>query len=72
MEFAWKVRRDEFDKYRRGEITNVIRKVVVEEDAQEMKRKARDLSQVIAKKGDEDVDEAVKELVQICKEYCKL
>ncbi|XP_073525945.1 uncharacterized protein [Phyllobates terribilis] len=66
------VKRDEFGEYKRNEICRVIRRVLVEEDGVCIRRKARELSEVIVKKGDDDIDVVAKELAQICKEYGKL
>ncbi|KAL8159725.1 hypothetical protein V2J09_001262 [Rumex salicifolius] len=69
LDAGFEVRRDERGEYKRDEIARVIRRVVVEEDGKDLKRKAKDLSQVMLNKGEEDVDEVAKQLVQICNQY---
>lgn len=66
------VRRDGCEKYRRDEIGKVIRKVVLEEEGKDLRIRARGLSDVMFKKGEDEVDVVAKELVQICKEYGKM
>nr|WES12281.1 glycosyltransferase GT1 [Platycodon grandiflorus] len=66
---AMEVVREKDGTLRREEIANVIRKVVVEKSGEGMRAKARQVSESLRKKGDEEVDEVVAELLQICRKY---
>ncbi|XVE75544.1 hypothetical protein DITRI_Ditri12bG0102200 [Diplodiscus trichospermus] len=60
------VRRNKDGSLERKEIAKVIKEVVAEKDGEKMRSKARELNNHIKKKGDEDVDEVVEELIQLC------
>ena len=65
---AVEVKRDENGKLNREEIAQVIRKVVVEKDGEDMRIKAREFSERMRMKGEEEIDGLVEELVQLCNE----
>lgn len=54
-------------KFKRDEIVNVLRKVLVDGSGESLRRKARELSLKINEKGEEDLDKAAEELKQICR-----
>ncbi|XP_055817124.1 UDP-glucosyltransferase 29-like [Solanum dulcamara] len=58
--------RDENGKLQSEEIANVIRKVVIEESGEIVREKARELSEKMNMKGDEEMDGVVEELVALC------
>ncbi|XP_074341343.1 UDP-glucosyltransferase 29-like [Apium graveolens] len=60
------VRRHWTGKYMREEIGDVIRKVLMEESGECLRRKARELSSRM-KEGDEGLDKAVEKLMNICR-----
>ncbi|KAG5533087.1 hypothetical protein RHGRI_027350 [Rhododendron griersonianum] len=62
------VKRDENRRLDRENIAHVIRKVVVDEEGVDVRNKAREFSEIIRKKGDEEMDGVVKELAQLCTE----
>ncbi|GAB4855077.1 hypothetical protein Ancab_023660 [Ancistrocladus abbreviatus] len=62
------VKRDYDGRFGREEVANVIRKVLVENDGENVREKAKELSGVMVNKGDEEIDEVVDELVKIYKE----
>ncbi|KAL2455199.1 UDP-glycosyltransferase 91C1 [Abeliophyllum distichum] len=51
---------------RMEEVAEVIRHVVVDDGGESVRQKAREMSEKIKNKGDEEIDEVVQELVQIC------
>lgn len=59
--------RDSTGKYKKEEIGNVIRKVLVEESGECVRKKAVELSLRMKEKGDEDLDKAVEKLMNICR-----
>lgn len=59
------VRRDENRKLEREEMRRVI-KGVVGEDGANVRRKAREISEMMRKKADEEIDPLVEELLQLC------
>ncbi|XP_057472308.1 UDP-glucosyltransferase 29-like [Actinidia eriantha] len=65
---AAEVKRDENGKLNREEIAQVIRKVVVEKDGEDVRIKAREFSEGMRMKGEEEIDGLVEELVQLCNE----
>ncbi|GFS43020.1 UDP-glucosyl transferase 72E1 [Actinidia rufa] len=65
---AVEVKRNENGKLNREEIAQVIRKVVVEKDGEDVRIKAREFSERMKMKGEEEIDGLVEELVQLCKE----
>ncbi|XP_058182573.1 beta-D-glucosyl crocetin beta-1,6-glucosyltransferase-like [Rhododendron vialii] len=66
--FGAEVKRDENRRLDRENIAQVIRKVVVDEEGADVRNKAREFSEIIRKKGDEEIDGLVKELTQLCTE----
>ncbi|KAL8156063.1 hypothetical protein AgCh_001222 [Apium graveolens] len=50
-----------------GEIAKVVKKVVVDKDGDEVRRKTKYLSEKIRDKGETDFDMVVKELTKLCK-----
>ena len=65
---AMEVKRDGERRYCRQEIARVIREVVVEETGKGLRRKAKEMSCLVLKKGDEEIEGVAKELVELCKE----
>lgn len=61
------VRRDSEGKYKRDEISDAIRKVLVDESGEAVRTKARELSSTMKEKGEEDLDIAAEKLVHICR-----
>lgn len=59
------VRRNENGRIEREEMARVIKEVVVEKNGEKVRRKAREMSENIRKKGDEEIDEVVDELSQL-------
>ncbi|CAK9165851.1 unnamed protein product [Ilex paraguariensis] len=59
--------RDNNGKLQREEIAHVIRKVVVEENGEGVRRKAREVSETFKMKGEEEIEVVVEELLQLCK-----
>ncbi|KAF7131532.1 hypothetical protein RHSIM_Rhsim09G0211200 [Rhododendron simsii] len=57
--------RDEKGRVDRERVAQVIKKVVVECDGEGVRKKARELSQVLGIKGEEDIDVVVEELVKL-------
>ncbi|KAL7252770.1 hypothetical protein ACSBR1_007355 [Camellia fascicularis] len=64
---AMEVNRDINGRFNREDISQVIRKVVVEKSGEDIRIKAREFSEKIRMKGDEELDEVVEELLQLCK-----
>ncbi|XP_055830774.1 UDP-glucosyltransferase 29-like [Solanum dulcamara] len=58
--------RDEDGKLKSEEIAKAIRKVLVEESGEGVRKKARELSKKMNAKGDEEIDGVVEELVALC------
>lgn len=59
------VRRNENGRIEREEMARVIKEVVVEKNGEKVRRKAREMSENIRKKGDEEIDKVVDELSQL-------
>ncbi|CAK9137496.1 unnamed protein product [Ilex paraguariensis] len=59
--------RDNNGKLHREEIAQVIRKVVVEENGEGVRRKAREMSEKFKMKGEEGIEVVVEELLKLCK-----
>ncbi|KAL1827971.1 hypothetical protein ACET3Z_006383 [Daucus carota] len=62
------VERDEDGRFRREEIAKVIRNVVIEKSGEIVRRKAKEMREMIREKGEKEIDEVVGELVNLCKE----
>nr|UXM20059.1 UGT35 [Panax notoginseng] len=60
--------RDENGKYKREGIAEVTRKVVVEKSGEVIRRKARELSEKMKEKGEQEIDRVVEELVIIAEQ----
>ncbi|KAK3001584.1 hypothetical protein RJ639_022435 [Escallonia herrerae] len=60
--------RDKDGRLQREKVASVIKQVVVEEEGEVVRKKARELSDNIRLKGDEEIDVVVEELVQLCRE----
>ncbi|KAH7853988.1 hypothetical protein Vadar_008862 [Vaccinium darrowii] len=61
------VKRGENGDLKREEIGQVIRKVVVEKDGEDVRNKARNLKDMLKSKGDEEIDGVVEELLKLCR-----
>lgn len=61
------VKRDLDGRLQREELAKVIREVVVEKSGEGVRRRAKELMEKIRKKGEEEIDEVVQELVQLCR-----
>ncbi|XP_047318723.1 beta-D-glucosyl crocetin beta-1,6-glucosyltransferase-like [Impatiens glandulifera] len=59
------VKRDENGMLSREEISEVIREIVVEKKGEKIRDKAKQVKEMIQKKGDEDVDIVVEELLKL-------
>ncbi|XP_058182572.1 beta-D-glucosyl crocetin beta-1,6-glucosyltransferase-like [Rhododendron vialii] len=66
--FGAEVKRDENKRLDRENIAQVIKKVMVDEEGVGVRTRAREFSEIIRKKGDEEIDGLVKELAQLCTE----
>ncbi|KAK6933512.1 UDP-glucuronosyl/UDP-glucosyltransferase [Dillenia turbinata] len=62
------LKRDNSGRLQREEVAKVIREVMVGESGKNIKRKAKELSETMLKKGEEEIDLVVDELVQLFKE----
>nr|UXM20079.1 UGT56 [Panax notoginseng] len=60
------VLKDENLELERKEVARVIREVVIEKSGEEIRKKAREMSEKIRLKGDEEIDDGVEELRKIC------
>ena len=47
-------------------MAKVIKQVVIEKSGEDIRRKARVTGEIIRNKGDVEMDEVVKEIVQLC------
>ncbi|KAL7228521.1 hypothetical protein ACSBR2_007276 [Camellia fascicularis] len=65
---AVEVNRDINERLNKEEIAQEIRKVVVEKSGEDVRIKARNFGEKIRIKGDEEMDEAVEVLLQLCKD----
>ncbi|XP_047324348.1 UDP-glucosyltransferase 29-like [Impatiens glandulifera] len=59
------VKRDENGMLNREEISEVIREIVVEKKGEKIRDKAKQVKEMIQKKGDEDIDIVVEELLKL-------
>ncbi|KAF8396465.1 hypothetical protein HHK36_018088 [Tetracentron sinense] len=64
---AMEVKREKDGRIERGEVAKVIREVMVEKTGEELRRKANEMSEKIEKKGEEEIEVLVEELMQLCK-----
>ncbi|KAL3718899.1 hypothetical protein ACJRO7_003928 [Eucalyptus globulus] len=60
------VKRNESGELERLEIAKVIKHVVVEKDGDSVRKKTKEMSDIIRNKGEEEIDEVVDALVQLC------
>ncbi|CAI9091295.1 OLC1v1026274C1 [Oldenlandia corymbosa var. corymbosa] len=58
--------RDESGDLQSGEIARVIRKVMVDESGEDVRKKSKELSEALERKGDEEIDALVPELLFLC------
>ncbi|GMP22388.1 hypothetical protein CsSME_00000440 [Camellia sinensis var. sinensis] len=65
---AVEVNRDVNGRLNKEEIAQAIRKVVVEKSGEDIRMKARNFVEKIRREGDEEMDEAVEVLMQLCKD----
>ncbi|GMP22371.1 hypothetical protein CsSME_00000425 [Camellia sinensis var. sinensis] len=61
--------RDINGRLNKEEIAQAIRKVVVEKSGEDVRIKARNFGEKTRMKGDEEIDEAVEVLLQLCKDW---
>ncbi|KAF8396483.1 hypothetical protein HHK36_018106 [Tetracentron sinense] len=61
------VKREKDGRIERREVAKVIREVIVGKKGEEVRRKAKEMSEKIGKKGQEEIDVVVEELMQLCK-----
>ncbi|KAL5569578.1 hypothetical protein UlMin_026153 [Ulmus minor] len=61
------VKRDKNGEIQKEELANVIRKVVIEKSGESLRKKVREMREKLEKKGDEEMDEVVKEFMQLCR-----
>ncbi|XP_059628413.1 UDP-glucosyltransferase 29-like [Cornus florida] len=62
------VMRDNNGRLKREAIAQAIRKVLMEENGKDARIKAKELSEILRIKGEEEIDRVEEELVQLCKE----
>ncbi|KAF5959264.1 hypothetical protein HYC85_000473 [Camellia sinensis] len=65
---AVEVNRDINGRLNREEIAQVIRKVMVEKSGEDIRIKAKNFGEKIRMKGDEEIEEALEVLLQLCKD----
>lgn len=63
---GFEVKRDESGRVDREEIAKVIRDVVVERKGEDVRRKAKELSENMIKKGEEEITYVAEELLRLC------
>ncbi|CAH9147386.1 unnamed protein product [Cuscuta epithymum] len=62
------VERDMEGRLDRHEVARVVRKVVAEKSGQRLRRRAREFSEkIVSERGEEEMDEAVEELMKLCR-----
>ncbi|KAK4835627.1 hypothetical protein QYF36_012220 [Acer negundo] len=66
VDFIWVVRKEK--KFTRHEVAKVIKTVMVEEQGKEVRRRAKELSESLNKKEDEEFDVAVEKLLHLVQE----
>nr|UXM20081.1 UGT58 [Panax notoginseng] len=64
--FGLEVEKDERLEFGRGDVERVVKEVVVEKRGEILRRKARELSEEMKVKGEEQVNGAIKELKTLC------
>ncbi|KAK1382595.1 Glycosyltransferase [Heracleum sosnowskyi] len=62
------VERDENGRFKREEIAEVIRNVVLEKRGETVRRKAKEMREKIRENGEKEIDDVAEELVKLCKE----
>ncbi|KAK1382596.1 Glycosyltransferase [Heracleum sosnowskyi] len=62
------VERDENGRFKREEIAEVIRNVVVEKKGETVRKKAKEMREKIRENGEKEIDDVVEELAKLCKE----
>ncbi|KAF3445348.1 hypothetical protein FNV43_RR10524 [Rhamnella rubrinervis] len=63
---ALEVKRENNGRIERGNVAKVIKEVVVEKFGDGIRKKAREMSDLIKEKGEEEIDDMVKELAKLC------
>ncbi|KAF8396484.1 hypothetical protein HHK36_018107 [Tetracentron sinense] len=61
------VKREKDGRLERGEVAKLIREVMVEKKGEGIRRKVKEMGEKIGKKGEEEIDVFVEELMQLCK-----
>nr|AED99884.1 glycosyltransferase [Panax notoginseng] len=64
--FGLEVEKDENVEFWREEVARVVKEVVIEKSGVELRKKAKELSEQMKAKGEEEVDLAIKELKTLC------
>ncbi|KAL2533866.1 UDP-glycosyltransferase 91B1 [Abeliophyllum distichum] len=72
MGLGEEVVRKQEENLEREEVVRVIRKVVVEKEGENLRRKAKELSEKMRGKGEEEIDGVVEEMVKLCNREEKL
>lgn len=60
------VRRNKTGRFEREEIAKVVKEVITGESSEKVRKKAKEMSENIRRKGDAEIDEVVSQLVRIC------
>ncbi|KAF3437958.1 hypothetical protein FNV43_RR20714 [Rhamnella rubrinervis] len=63
--FGMEVKRDNNGRLCRENLSKVIREVVFDENGDDIRRKSKEISHIISRKADEDIDVVVQELLQV-------
>ncbi|XP_059294806.1 beta-D-glucosyl crocetin beta-1,6-glucosyltransferase-like [Lycium ferocissimum] len=63
---AVEVVRDSNGKLHREEVATIINQVVVDKNGEFIRQKAKDMKEMLCSKGDEEIEEVVKELKKLC------
>ncbi|KAF3445349.1 hypothetical protein FNV43_RR10525 [Rhamnella rubrinervis] len=63
---ALEVKRENNGRIKRGNVAKVIKEVVFEKIGDGIRKKAREMSDLIKEKGEEEIDDMVKELAKLC------
>ncbi|CAK9134782.1 unnamed protein product [Ilex paraguariensis] len=67
VEVGDEVVREKDGRLKREEVARGIRKVVLEKNGKELRRKAKEMSEKMKKSGDEEINGQVEELVKLCR-----
>ena len=63
---ALEVKRENNGRIERENVAKVIKEVVVEKIGDGIRKKAREMSDLIKEKGEEEIDDVVEELAKLC------